>query len=356
MKSAQVFDRGDRKLEVQLQNIPVPTPKPNEVLIKVAVAGTNPKDWKLPLRNKAMSGQNTGDDVAGYVEAVGSDVTEFAVGDRVGAFHQMATPHGAFAEYAIAPEKTTFHLGKSTSFEEAATIPLAAMTAAVGVFCRLGLPEPWTAVSQARKDALAGGVVVYGASSAVGAFAVKLLVRAKLHPIICVAGRASSYVETLLDKSKGDVVIDYRDGDEKVVAAIRSAVPQGQKLLYAFDAVSEHGSYQQIIKVLDPQGHISLVLPGKKYEEIPESVHQTLTTVGAVHGVPDDLTDFGYAWFRLFGLGLQEGWFSGHPYEVVPGGLEGVQTGLENLRDGKASAVKYVYRIEETPGVKPSKI
>lgn len=40
----------------------------------------------------------------------------------------------------------------------------------------------------------------------------------------------------------------------------------------------------------------------------------------------------------------------GHPYEVVPGGLKGVLLGLQNLRDGKASGVKYVYKIEETAG------
>ncbi|OQV01736.1 Alcohol dehydrogenase GroES-like domain-containing protein [Cladophialophora immunda] len=356
MKSAHVFKKGEDQLDVQIKDIPIPKPEPDQVLIKVVVSGTNPKDWKYPILVRGITGLNTGDDVAGYVEAIGSNVTEFKVGDRVGAFHEMRKPHGSFAEYAIAWEKTTFHLPKQTSFEEAATIPLAAMTAAVGLYCRLGLPEPWVTVSQARKDAVAGGVVVYGAASAVGAFAVKLLVRSKIHPIICVAGRGIQFVEGLIDKSKGDAVIDYRKGDEHIVEGIRAAVPAGQKLLYAFDAVSEKGSYQNIIKVLDPHGHISLVLPGKKYEEIPKTVNQTLTTVGSVHGVPDDLSDFGYAWFRLFSLGLKEGWFSGHPYEVVPGGLNGVQTGLENLQHGKASAVKYVYRIAETEGVDRSKI
>ena len=256
-------------------------------------------------------------------------MTEFRVGDRVGAFHEMGTPNGSFAEYAIAWEKTTFHLPNSTSFEEAATIPLAAMTSAVGLFCRLGLPEPWATVSQARKDALAGGVVVYGAASAVGAFAVKLLVRAKLHPLICVGVRGIPFVEGLIDRSKGDSVIDYRSGEDKVVAGIRTAIPKGQKLMYAFDAVSEKGSYQNIIKVLDPEGHISLVLPGQ--QEILETVNKTLTTAGSVHGVPDDLSNFGYVLFRLFSLGLKEGWFSGYPFEVVSGGLKGVQAGLETL-------------------------
>lgn len=303
------------------------------------------------------SGLNTGDDIAGIVHSVGSNVTEFKPGDRVAAFHEMGKPYGSFAEYAVAWEKTTFHLPKETSFEEAATIPLAAMTAVVGLFARLGLPEPWVQVSKAGDDARKGGVIVYGAAGAVGAFAVKLLVHANIHPIIAVAGRGVPFVEGLIDKSKGDVVIDYRNGDEAVVKGLQAAVPSGQKLKYAFDAVSEKGSFQNIVKVLDPQaGHLSLVLPGKSYKGIPDGVAQTITTVGSVHGVPDDLSDLGYAWFRLFAKGLKEGWFSGHPYEVIPGGLNGVQTGLENLKDGKASAVKYVYRIEETEGLRDSKI
>ena len=210
-----------------MKELPVPSPEPDQVLIKVVVAGTNPKDWKLPLLSEAQSGTNTGDDVAGTIEAVGAGVTEFHVGDRVAAFHRMRTPHGAFAEYAIASEKVTFHIPEKTSFEEAATIPLAAMTAAVGLFCGLGLPEPWTArIDQSRRDALKGGVLVYGASSALGAFAVKLLVRADIHPIICVAGRAGNFVEGLIDSSKGDVVIDYRGGDHEVVSGIKSALPK----------------------------------------------------------------------------------------------------------------------------------
>jgi len=65
--------------------------------------------------------QNTGDDIAGYVEEVGDNVTEFKKGDRVAAFHEMRTAGGSFAEYAIAWSHTTFHIPKKTSFEEVST-------------------------------------------------------------------------------------------------------------------------------------------------------------------------------------------------------------------------------------------
>ena len=85
------------------------------MLIKVIYSGSNPKDWKLPLM---IPPHNSGDDIAGLVEEVGENVVEFRKGDRVAAFHQMTKPHGSFAEYAIAPAHTTFHLPATTTFEE----------------------------------------------------------------------------------------------------------------------------------------------------------------------------------------------------------------------------------------------
>ncbi|KAK3088975.1 hypothetical protein LTR53_019822, partial [Teratosphaeriaceae sp. CCFEE 6253] len=120
-----------------------------------------------------------------------------------------------------------------------------------------------------------------------------------------------------------------------IAEAIRSAL-HGEPLNYAFDAVSEKGSYQNICQVLDPHGQITLVLPGKKYAEIPAMVRQSLTTVGSVHV---DLKDFAYVYFRYISRGLEEGWFKAQPQEIVPGGLKGVQTALERLKAGEASAV-----------------
>lgn len=97
-------------------------------------------------------------------------------------------------------------------------------------------------------------------------------------------------------------------------------------------------------------GRVTFVLPGKKYD-LPGNIKQSLTTVGAVHGVPDDLKEFGFVYFRYIQKGLEEGWFKPQPQEVIPGGLKGVQTALENLKGGKANAVKFVFKIEDTPGL-----
>ena len=102
--------------KVTIHDVPVPKPNADQLLIKVVYSGSNPKDWKRP----EFFGQphNSGDDIAGVVEAVGENVVEFKKGDRVAAFHEMMAPSGSFAEYAIAWDYATFHLPKKTSFEE----------------------------------------------------------------------------------------------------------------------------------------------------------------------------------------------------------------------------------------------
>jgi len=334
--------------KVEIIDSPIPTPGPDQVVTKVIVSGSNPKDWKVAEWVKITV--NQGDDIAGIVHSVGSNVTEFKPGDRIAAFHEMTKPGGSYAEYALSWAHTTFHIPSTTSFEEAAAIPLAAMTAALGLFQRLGLPEPWKKATVEQ----AGPLLVYGGSTAVGSYALQLAKKAEIHPLIVVAGRAQGHVKQFLDPSKGDVVLDYRNGEDALLKGIKDAL-KGRKLNYAFDAVSEHGSYQTIVKVLEPNGKITLVLPGKKYEEIPESVQKSITSVGAVFNSAEDM-DFGFAYFRYFGRGLAQGWFKGHPTELVPGGLGGIQQALQNLKDGKASAVKYVFRIEDTEGVRRSSL
>jgi NADPH2:quinone reductase len=106
----------DNTLTVNIRDVDIPTPKPGQVLIRVVVSGTNPKDWKLP-KWQPDNVINQGDDIAGYVEAVGDGVQKFRKGDKVAAFHEMMSPHGSYAEFAIAWEHTTFHLTEKTSFE-----------------------------------------------------------------------------------------------------------------------------------------------------------------------------------------------------------------------------------------------
>ncbi|CRG86885.1 hypothetical protein PISL3812_03897 [Talaromyces islandicus] len=161
---------------------------------------------------------------------------------------------------------------------------------------------------------------------------------------------------------RGDTIVDYRDGHNAVVAGLQNAIGTNEKLKYAFDAVSDKGSFQNIMQVMDHlEGRITVVLARKKYEGIPDTVDKTFTQVGRVHsstypGIKGEKApvgplgdqEFGLLMYKFFERGLAKDWFSGHPFEVVDGGLRGIEGALRNLKAGKASAVKYVFRIEET--------
>ncbi|KAK3995248.1 alcohol dehydrogenase [Cladorrhinum sp. PSN332] len=340
--------------KVGIVDTPIPQlPSPDHVLIRIVVSGSNPKDWKLPDLFPSDEGTNQGDDIAGIVEEVGANVYEFKPGDRVAAFHEMRTRGGSYAEYGVAWAHTTFHIPKETSFEDAAALPLAAMTAAVGLYLRLSLPQPWSPEVPSLPEI---PLIIYGASSAVGIYALQFALRSNIHPILCVAGHAKDYVEGFLDKSKGDVVVDYREGDDAVVQKLNEALEGKPPVRHVLDAVSHGSSITNIAKVFEGQqaagengtkGHVTFVLGGTK-EGLPGGVEQSTTMVGSVH---QESKDFGFVYFRYIAKGLREGWFRSQRTEIVPGGLAGVEGALQRLKAGKASAVKYVFRIEDTEGV-----
>ena len=101
--------------KVHIVDSPIPTPEPDQVVTKVVISGSNPKDWKM--QDFTVDSFNTGDDIAGVVHSVGSNVVEFKRGDRVAALHEMRAPGGSYAEYAVSWDHATFHLPKTTTFE-----------------------------------------------------------------------------------------------------------------------------------------------------------------------------------------------------------------------------------------------
>ncbi|POS68699.1 alcohol dehydrogenase [Diaporthe helianthi] len=320
---------------VKVVDAEVPKPNDDQVVIKVVVSGSNPKDWKIPEWMPDKVG-NTGDDIAGIVHEVGANVTEFKPGDRVMAFHEMMTAGGSYAEYAVAWAYTTAHIPKNVSFEEAATIPLAALTAACGLNTQLGLPAPWKPATEPIP------LVIYGAASAVGIYTLQLAIKANIHPLICIAGNSQDHVKKFIDPSKGDLIIDYRDGDDAVVEGIKQA-GKGAKLMHAYDAVSEKTSFINLGKALADGAIITTVLPVDS-SPVRSGITVNRTMVGTVH---ENEKDLGFIYLRYFAKAMEDGWFKPQPHQVVPGGLYGVQTALENLKAGRANAVKYVFRISD---------
>jgi len=160
----------DADTNVTVKDAPKPQVlKPDDIIIRVVVAGCNPKDWKMPagILKTIAECPNSGDDIAGFVGQVGSAVLAFRPGDRVAALHQLGAPAGAYAEFARVKEYTTFHIG-TIPFERAATLPMATFMAVLGLFGTLRLTSSlWDRVVKPTT------LLIYGASSSVGSMAVK---------------------------------------------------------------------------------------------------------------------------------------------------------------------------------------
>jgi NADPH2:quinone reductase len=111
-------------------------------------------------------------------------------------------------------------------------------------------------------------------------------------------------------------------------------------------------SKKVLTEIVAPSGAINIVLPS---DWDTGNATKSRTMVGCVHngdkGADGDFRDLGLVTCRWITKAWQEGNFSGHPYEVRPEGLQGVEQALKDLKDGKNSASKYVFRIADTPGI-----
>jgi len=176
---------------IEIQDLPIPTIKANQLLIKVKACGVNPVDWKGVMGGSFQVPYILGSDISGIVEKIGTEVTRFKIGDEVIGSLEW-NKQGAFAGYVASEERFIVRKPKNLSFEQAAGVPMASLTAWQGLFDKLNIQHGQKILIQAA----AGGV---------GLFALQF---AKLKKLYVAATCSASNVEFL--KSLGaDEVIDY---------------------------------------------------------------------------------------------------------------------------------------------------
>ncbi len=183
---------------MKVEEVERPVPAADEILVKVYASGVNPVDWVVRkggndfLKPYLSLPMTLGWDAAGVIEEVGSEVTGFQKGDAVYGVPNFPGD-GSYAEYCAA-KATQFALKpRSLSFNEAAGVPLAALTAWTGMF--------------AYGKLLAGQrILIQGASGGVGSFAVQFA-KAKGAYVI---GMASTDNMDYLKSLGADEVIDYK--------------------------------------------------------------------------------------------------------------------------------------------------
>jgi NADPH:quinone reductase-like Zn-dependent oxidoreductase len=197
---AVVYDRYGPPEALRVDDVPTPSPTANQVLLRVLATSVNLSDWEclrgVPLYARvgglrAPARRTLGSDVAGRVEAVGSDVTHFRAGDEV--YGDNLELKGGFAEYAVAPESALAHKPDELTFAQASTIPQAAAIALRGT----------AGVAPGQR------VLINGAGGGSGSFAIQLAKRAGAHVTGVDNGGKLEFMRSL----GADDVIDYRRED-----------------------------------------------------------------------------------------------------------------------------------------------
>jgi NADPH:quinone reductase-like Zn-dependent oxidoreductase len=234
---AIVYSRFGSPDVLELREIDQPKAGKGEVLVRVRAASVNPADWYLitgaPLVARAQMGLRRpktgrlGVDLAGVVEAVGGAVTRLRVGDEV-----FGAGAGTLAECVAVPEASLVLKPAGLSFEQAAAVPVAALTALQGLRDK-GRVQPGQRV------------LINGASGGVGTFAVQLASSFGAD----VTGVCSTRNVAMVRSLGADQVIDYTQED---------FTRTGRRYDLLLD-VAGNRSWPECVRILDPRAALVLV-------------------------------------------------------------------------------------------------
>ena len=196
MKAIVAHEYGGPEV-LKLEDVPVPTPKDDQILVRVIAAGVNPVDGMIvsgifSKDKKLAAPLIPGGDIAGVVEKTGSKITKFKNGDAVYAYLSLKN-NGGYAEYALANEKEAAAKPKTISYAEAAAVPIVALTA-------------WQALVDNAKLSAGQSVLIHGGSGGVGMFAIQFA-KARGAKVFATASSAN---QDFLKELGADVAIDYK--------------------------------------------------------------------------------------------------------------------------------------------------
>ncbi|MCZ8539824.1 NADP-dependent oxidoreductase [Psychrobacillus psychrodurans] len=284
MKAIAIKQYGGKE---QLKEIDIskPTPKEKQVIVKLHATSINPIDWKLREGYlKAMMPFEfpiiLGWDVAGMVEEVGEHVQDFKVGDRVFA-RPETTNRGTYSEYTIVDTHLLAKIPDNISFEEAACVPLACLTA-------------WQCLFDFGNIQKGDKVLIHAGAGGVGTFAIQLAKNVGAY----VAATAGKHNVDFLKSLGADEVIDYKKQDfEKVLTEFDFVLDSlgGENQEKSFTVLKEGGKLASIVSEPNQEkakqkniksGNVWLVPNGQQLEKIANLLGQNKLRVIIGHKFP----------------------------------------------------------------------
>ncbi|KZF19813.1 oxidoreductase-like protein [Xylona heveae TC161] len=343
-----IIIQGKGKAELKT-GLPRPAVAPDSLAIKPYAVALNPTDWKS-IDFVGTEGAVSGCDYSGVVQAVGSDVKNgIRAGDRVAGWahgcHAEKPEDGGFTDYIVNKAHMNFKIPDNVSFEEAATLPLGISTVGQGLYQALKLPFPGD--SDTSKGA-AEPILIYGGSTATGTLAIQF---AKLSGYKVIA-TASPHNFDLVKSVGAEQVFDYKS--PSCAADIKKATNDSLKLV--FDTVATDDTAKLSAEAISSAGgHYSSLLPVGEFprKDVESGWTLAYTALGETfdkYGVhcpanPKD-AEFSAKILTYAGKLLAEGKLKPHPSDVRPGGLAGTLQGFQDMREGKYSGAKLVYKTD----------
>lgn len=323
----------------RVESAEVPKPKDTEVVIKNHAVAINPVDWKIQDSGMFIKDWPIvlGCDVAGEIVEVGSSVKHLQKGDRVmGHAISLGTQdsrNGGFQLYTACPAAVTAKIPDSTSYSEASVLPLALDTAAAGLYGTreqgfMGLEKPTLTPTQSGKT-----LVVYGASSSVGALVIQLAAASGVYVIAVASEHNHDFVRSL----GASETFDYKSSSaaDDIYKAVKASEPRN--FIGVYDTISNADSYKITVPIMEKAGagNLAVTLPGP--QKVPEAVK-----VGNVFGISETTHP---VWESYVPEALQKGKLKCVPEPLVIGkGLENVQKGCDKNKEG-VSAKKVVIEL-----------
>jgi NADPH:quinone reductase len=238
-----------------LKEVPLPSPQDHQVIIRIKAAGFNPVDWKIRegWYKQYDSHSILGCDCSGVIDAVGPNVTDFAVGDEVYAMSFIRGSNGSYAQYTCLPIELVYKKPSNLTFEEAAAVPLAAMTAYRATLAGISI----------KKD---DSVFIAGVGGGVGPFALEFIRSAGVKKIFTVAKdehSASTLVKNLAIPR--DHIIFYKDVPFENLKDQLLSLNHGHLYNVTVDLVGKEMK-KLCLELTNYSGHFSTALPEKDFD------------------------------------------------------------------------------------------
>ena len=356
---------GDKKAEIQ-DGLPIPKLRPDYMTIKTQAVGKasssslenfankikalNPTDWKhIGFVEKKCT---VGCDYSGIVEEVGDKVNKkWKKGDRVFGFvhgsNILYEEDGCFGEYLTAKGDLQMRMPDNMSFEDAATLGVGIITVGQGLYQQMKLPYPDGSQGSANGEFL----LIYGGSSATGMAGIQFAKLSGFTVIVTCSPRNFDLVKSF----GADHAFDYKS--PTCAEDIRKLTDN--KLRYVWDTISEGTSPKICADAIGSDvkdakyGTILSVKDFPRKDEVKVTFSLGYTMIGEdisfrggqhIPAVKADF-NFGVEFCAIAEKLLAEGKIKPPKKEVRDGGLEAIFGGLDDLKEGRVSGTKIVYRI-----------